>query len=729
MYYWIGLDFSGGSDYANGSQVSRQSVACYSSPDLVHWTNMGDILTNSSTGVNLLDPNYVIARPKVVHHVQTGNDYWAMWLSYHNKAGEADGDYETVVAQSSSVCGQYSYVRAPFEPVASNTETAVPSGDIGLYQEGSNVYLISADSRPMDGDNPNPGMYIYSLTSDYEHVDSQISYLALSCTSTPPNPPPPPQLGCKEAPALFKANGVYYLLASETTGWRPNENWYNTTTSLTGTWSGWVPLVDPGTSSTTFISQTMEVIQLSNSSGTVYVYMGDRHNSADKTDSFYVWQPLQVNSNHTLTLPFDSSWNLDLSAETAHNDGTGYFNLTSRSSGEALQGTTLSQGNLNGNVSQEWQLIGDDCGSATGQDYTPYYQIVNNSANPQVALDAPSATLPTVQLDQYVCGTASQDWEIISVSGGPYVQLVNRQSQMVLTVNSSGGIDQENNSETTSTLPTNNQQWGVTEIPSFWAYTAEGNVDQQAGGPWFGSPSDDGDHVSNIVGMAATNDGGGYWLVASDGTVYSYGDAVQSPPVGNISLKPCSNPGNPAIVGVTAAPGGGFWAFTNCGSVYNEAGAPWFGSLYANPPTVDNIAGMAAGSDGSSYWLVGADGKVYAFSQGSGETTTSFSLKPCNNPGNPNIAGATGDLALAGGFWAFTDCGSVYNEGTAPWFGSHYANPPTVVNITGMAATPDGQGYWLAGSDGSIYDFGDATASGSFTPQNPVVGIVANPNL
>ena len=28
-----------------------------------------------------------------------------------------------------------------------------------------------------------------------------------------------------------------------------------------------------------------------------------------------------------------------------------------------------------------------------------------------------------------------------------------------------------------------------------------------------------------IVGMAATGDGGGYWLVASDGGIFTYGDA------------------------------------------------------------------------------------------------------------------------------------------------------------------------------------------------------------
>lgn len=731
-YYWIGLDFSGGSDYGNNSQTIRTSVACYSSPDLVHWTNLGDVLTQNSNKLNsvTLDSSFILARPKVVHHVDTSNpsdDYWVMWLSYTNTISRprTDADYEMVVAQSSAVCGKYTYVRSPFQHTLSGSTNPLPSGDIGLYQEGSNAYLISADSRPLDATNENPGLYIYSLTANDEAIDTKQSYFPLDCTG---NPPSDPTLGCKEAPALFKAGNVYYLLASETTGWRPNPNWYTTATGLTGPWSGWTQLVDPSLSTTTYISQTMSVLKISGTSKTEYIYMGDRHNSVDKTDSFYVWQPLQVDDTAnppTVTLPFHDSWNLNLAVGKFTNDGTSYFNLTNRSSGEALENITLDQGNLNGSTSQQWKVIGDDCNQATGQTYVPYYQIVNNS-NPSLALEAPSATSSTVELDPYQCGNLFQDWEIISVSGGPYLQLVNRESQMVLTVTSSGSIDQEANTENATTLPTENQQWGLTEIPSFWAYTAQGNVDQQAGGPWFGSPSADNDGVRNIVGMAATNDGGGYWLVASDGTVYSFGDAAQT---SSIALKPCSNPGNPDIIGATAAPGGGFWAFTDCGSVYNEDGAPWFGSLYSDPPTVSNIAGMAAGPDGNSYWLVGATGTAYFFSKGVGMTTSSISLKPCSGPvTGPDIIGATGDLGPDGGFWAFTACGSVYNEDGAPWFGSTYANSPSVTNISGMAATPDGQGYWLAGATGTIYDYGDATAVGPFTPQNPVIGIVANPN-
>jgi hypothetical protein len=37
--------------------------------------------------------------------------------------------------------------------------------------------------------------------------------------------------------------------------------------------------------------------------------------------------------------------------------------------------------------------------------------------------------------------------------------------------------------------------------------------------------------------MAATNDGGGYWLVASDGGIFNYGDATFYGSTGNVELN------------------------------------------------------------------------------------------------------------------------------------------------------------------------------------------------
>jgi hypothetical protein len=56
--------------------------------------------------------------------------------------------------------------------------------------------------------------------------------------------------------------------------------------------------------------------------------------------------------------------------------------------------------------------------------------------------------------------------------------------------------------------------------------------------------------------------------------------------------------------------------------------------------------------------------------------------------------------------------GGVFGFGDAPFFGSPgtvHLNRP----IVGMAATPDGRGYWMVASDGGVFGFGDAPFFGS----------------
>ena len=56
-----------------------------------------------------------------------------------------------------------------------------------------------------------------------------------------------------------------------------------------------------------------------------------------------------------------------------------------------------------------------------------------------------------------------------------------------------------------------------------------------------------------IVGMAATPDGGGYWLVASDGGIFNFGDAGFYGSMGGQHLEH-------AVVGMAATPDGeGYW--------------------------------------------------------------------------------------------------------------------------------------------------------------------------
>jgi len=89
------------------------------------------------------------------------------------------------------------------------------------------------------------------------------------------------------------------------------------------------------------------------------------------------------------------------------------------------------------------------------------------------------------------------------------------------------------------------------------------------------------------VGMAATPDGKGYWLVASDGGVFTEGDAVYYGGTGNITL-------NAPITGMAAAAaGGGYWLVASDGGVFGFGNAPYRGSC-SGCGTSDGFVGIAA---------------------------------------------------------------------------------------------------------------------------------------
>ena len=78
---------------------------------------------------------------------------------------------------------------------------------------------------------------------------------------------------------------------------------------------------------------------------------------------------------------------------------------------------------------------------------------------------------------------------------------------------------------------------------------------------------------------------------------------------------------------------------------------------------------------------------------------------------------------------AATAAGDVLAFGDAPGYGS-LAGRQLAAPIVGMAATPDGRGYWLVAADGGVFTFGDAAYQGSGAGQplaQPVVGVGRTP--
>ncbi len=63
------------------------------------------------------------------------------------------------------------------------------------------------------------------------------------------------------------------------------------------------------------------------------------------------------------------------------------------------------------------------------------------------------------------------------------------------------------------------------------------------------------------------------------------------------------------------------------------------------------------------------------------------------------------------GYWVATTSGHVSNEGDAADFGSITGG--LRAPIVGIVATPSGGGYWLVAADGGVFTFGDAVFLGS----------------
>jgi ribosomal protein L24E len=243
----------------------------------------------------------------------------------------------------------------------------------------------------------------------------------------------------------------------------------------------------------------------------------------------------------------------------------------------------------------------------------------------------------------------------------------------------------------------------------YWLAASDGGIFSYGNATFLGST---GGLALNrpITGLAATPTGKGYWLVASDGGIFAFGDAAFAGSTGSLAL-------NKPIVGMTPTPTGrGYWLVASDGGIFAFGDAPFYGStggLELNKP----IVGMAATPSGHGYWLVASDGGIFAF-------------------GDAAFFGSTGNLRLnrpivdmapspdGDGYWLVASDGGVFAFGGAAFYGS----PAGTVSgsVVSLAATPTGNGYWIVGNDGSVYNFGAAQYLGGLggVPLNrPIVGL------
>ena len=210
--------------------------------------------------------------------------------------------------------------------------------------------------------------------------------------------------------------------------------------------------------------------------------------------------------------------------------------------------------------------------------------------------------------------------------------------------------------------------------------------------------------------------GHGYWLVGSDGGIFTFGDAQFYGSTGALALQR-------PVVGITpTANDGGYWLVASDGGIFSFGNAGFYGSIpglglapagSTNPERLNApIVGMVPSADGGGYFMVASDGGVFAFGDAKFEGSC------------PGIGGCSGAAvavmpdASGNAYWLVTATGNVYTFGDAAYYGEPGAQ---TVPVTGAVSTRDGGGYWLLFANGVVAPYGDAGSLGG--PVGAVEGV------
>ena len=326
-YYWIGEDKT--YDYK-----PCPGIHMYTSEDLYNWKDEGVVLKTMKTESEFNDEYFsklygdlskeqkyaiyedlwqgqggdgcVIERPKMLHNPKT--DKYVIWFHADGTTPSSHGQdnygkAKAGVAISDNALGPYKLLGTyllvnndkydhTWDHIGGHVR------DMNLFQDDDGTAYVIYSS---DG---NSNMYIAKLNDDYTGISKSgnnpvegVDYIVTFIKNS------------REAPAMFKANGRYYMITSGCTGWSPNPASYAVADKIFGEWKTvGNPCPDEG-SGTTYDTQSTCVYQCGEGA---YIYMGDRWFSNNLKDSRYVWLPIEFDSVGNIKIKRYSNWDLSI---------------------------------------------------------------------------------------------------------------------------------------------------------------------------------------------------------------------------------------------------------------------------------------------------------------------------------------------------------------------------------------------------------------------------------
>lgn len=284
-YYWFGENKQGPTrrvEYVTSWEdyrVEAGGVNCYSSKDLLNWKYEGVALVpNKTDSTHDLHTSKVIERPKVIYNKKTGK--FVMWLHLDNE------DYSAArsgVAVSDKPTGPYQFV-------GSEKPNGNDARDMTIFQDddGKAYHLYSSEG--------NATMHITLLSDDYLKHTATEKRILINLS--------------REAPAVIKHNGKYYLFSSGCTGWAPNPAAYAMADSPLGEWKQLDNPCQGANGEITYQSQSTYVVKAPGKKN-AFIFMADRWNKTNLPDSRYVWLPMTIKEGKP-AIQWANRWNLSV---------------------------------------------------------------------------------------------------------------------------------------------------------------------------------------------------------------------------------------------------------------------------------------------------------------------------------------------------------------------------------------------------------------------------------
>ena len=307
-YYWFGEHKD---DRTSDAMVG---VMCYASKDLVNWRNCGVALSVTEPPAGreqrrgaqrpIAGPNdsdiergCILERPKVIYNPVTKK--FCMWFHLELKGrGYEAARYGVAVADRPE--GPYKFLYSsranagtwPIEGSPMHFDEYLKR-DFGEGQMARDMTLFVDDDGKayhIFSSEENFTLHIAELTGDYLHHTGRYTRVAPG--------------GQNEAPAIFKHDGVYWMITSGCTGWAPNEARMFSAPSIMGPWTQHPNPCRGPKAELTFNGQSTYILTLNESDLSTlnpqpsnlnpqYVFMADIWRPRHPRDARYVWLPIE----------------------------------------------------------------------------------------------------------------------------------------------------------------------------------------------------------------------------------------------------------------------------------------------------------------------------------------------------------------------------------------------------------------------------------------------------